>query len=58
MVVNRLTIHVNQAWIARFNEANMKLCFATAVESGGSSRYNVVAYADCQSDPALVLVLP
>jgi hypothetical protein len=51
MVVNKLTINVDAAWIEQFNAGGMKLCFASAVDAAGSSRYNVVAYADSQLCP-------
>lgn len=46
MVTYKLTINVADNWVKQLNNAGMKLCFAIAAEAGGSSKYNVVAYAD------------
>ncbi|KAK3319433.1 hypothetical protein B0H66DRAFT_624249 [Apodospora peruviana] len=40
-----LTVHISQNWIQQFNDRGWKLCFATAVETGGRANYNVVAFA-------------
>ncbi|KAF4461186.1 hypothetical protein FALBO_12012 [Fusarium albosuccineum] len=46
----KVTIHVNETWIAQFNKADIKLCFATAVKSSGKPIYNVVAFSDFVSN--------
>lgn len=51
MSTYKLTINVDSAWIQQFNEGGMKLCFASAVESGGGTKYNVVAFADSKFRP-------
>ena len=47
MATYSVKVAVDSAWIAQFNKNGMKLCFASCVESGSSSNFNIVAYADC-----------
>ena len=40
-----LKIRVDPDKVKQFNQQGWKLCFASAVQSGSDSRYNVVAYS-------------
>lgn len=53
MVTYRVTVNIDENWVGKFNSNGMRLCFASAVDGDGSSRYNVVAFSDSSFYPAL-----